>query len=471
MYANHDLLANRFKYLQTFNIAMHRLLTWVHFSLEPNPGSLAAMILHSRGLIFNKLKKTLWDSSLKRSQRASTTLDLILNRPKAMRQRASSVVDEEARSALFTQAFRQLNAAENYHFRRSDNVYYVKFLGENAEDAGGPYRETFCQYSCELQSSQLPLLLRTPNAAHNVGAFREKWVLNPGAFGSQSRLRRRLFEFLGKIMGAIVRSRDYIALDLALVMWKWLVHEPLQVSDLESMDRMLVQSMAKIRTIDSLGVTEEMFEDIVLETFTTLSTDNRMVEIKPNGKSIPVTFATRCEFADLVEHFRLHEFDQVLRYVELGLGKVLPLQYLHLFTANEFEKMVCGSPEVSISLLQQCTEYSSCAATDQHIVWFWATLNAFSHQERSAFLRFVWGRSRLPNSVAEFPQWFKLQSFSKTPADSYLPVAHTCFFALELPPYSSQELLSKKLLYAIYNCQEIDADGDSVAANQLGWEE
>jgi HECT-domain (ubiquitin-transferase) len=32
-------------------------------------------------------------------------------------------------------------------------------------------------------------------------------------------------------------------------------------------------------------------------------------------------------------------------------------------------------------------------------------------------------------------------------------VAHTCFFSLELPAYSSLEVMTKKLLYAIYNCQ------------------
>ncbi|OQR96419.1 HECT E3 ubiquitin ligase [Achlya hypogyna] len=470
-YANHDRLAARFKALQDFNVAMHRLLPWVHFAPDAPAGSLANLVAACRGLIFNRLKKTLWEAALKRSARPGPPLDLTLNRPKAMRQRATGAPDEDARSALFAQAFRQLNATENYHFRRSENVYYVKFLGENAEDAGGPYRETLCQYAAELQSGQLPLLLRTPNAVHNVGAFREKWVFNPTAFGTQSRLRRRLLEFLGKLLGAAVRSRDYLALDLASLMWKWLVHEPRRVADLEAIDSMLVQSMAKIRTIDTLGVTEAMFEDIVLETFTTLSTDNRMVEIRPGGSREAVTFANRGDFADLVEHYRLHEFDCVLADVEAGLGKVVPLRLLRLFTAHELERMVCGSPDVDVDLLQQCTEYSSCAATDQHIMWFWQVLRRFSHDERSAFLRFVWGRSRLPAVAAEFPQWFKLQSFSKTPPDAYLPVAHTCFFALELPPYSSEELLAKKLLYSIYNCQEIDADGDSVAANQLGWEE
>lgn len=44
-------------------------------------------------------------------------------------------------------------------------------------------------------------------------------------------------------------------------------------------------------------------------------------------------------------------------------------------------------------------------------------------------------------------------------ADLILPEAHTCFFTIDLPRYSSFENLKNKLLYAITNCQAIDTDG------------
>jgi E3 ubiquitin-protein ligase HERC2 len=100
-------------------------------------------------------------------------------------------------------------------------------------------------------------------------------------------------------------------------------------------------------------------------------------------------------------------------------------------------------------------------------------LEEFSDEERSMFLRFCWGRSRLPLRADAFPQRFKLQNFSRTPADNYLPVSHTCFFSLELPAYSSLEVMKQKLTYAIYNCQAIDGDDTSVGmqAASMGWEE
>jgi E3 ubiquitin-protein ligase HERC2 len=36
------------------------------------------------------------------------------------------------------------------------------------------------------------------------------------------------------------------------------------------------------------------------------------------------------------------------------------------------------------------------------ITWFWDVLEEFSNEERSLFLRFVWGRTRLPRTIADF---------------------------------------------------------------------
>ena len=104
---------------------------------------------------------------------------------------------------------------------------------------------------------------------------------------------------------------------------------------------------------------------------------------------------------------------------------------------------------------------------------YFIALREFNNEERSALVRFVWGRSRLPLNSAGFTQRFKIQGFTRTPADMYLPVSHTCFFSLELPAYSCLEVMKEKLRYAIFNCQAIDGDDTAtgLAAAAMGWEE
>ena len=48
-------------------------------------------------------------------------------------------------------------------------------------------------------------------------------------------------------------------------------------------------------------------------------------------------------------------------------------------------------------------------------------------------------------------------------SDSHLPVSHTCFFQLDLPNYSSEEVMKKKLSIAMEFCGEIDGDGGANA--------
>ena len=101
------------------------------------------------------------------------------------------------------------------------------------------------------------------------------------------------------------------------------------------------------------------------------------------------------------------------------------------------------------------------------ILSFWKVLESFSEDEKILFLKFAWGRTRLPRNKKEFekqyPNHFTIsklledQNYSAIQMpDNYLPKAHTCYFQLDLPHYSSEEILKSKLLLAIQNCATMD---------------
>ena len=77
--------------------------------------------------------------------------------------------------------------------------------------------------------------------------------------------------------------------------------------------------------------------------------------------------------------------------------------------------------------------------TDPVIVHFWRAMENLTQEERSQFIRFVWGRSRLPLKGRPWPQTFKIQRMGGV-SDETLPVTHTCFFSIELPEYSTEEV-------------------------------
>ena len=64
-------------------------------------------------------------------------------------------------------------------------------------------------------------------------------------------------------------------------------------------------------------------------------------------------------------------------------------------------------------------------------------------------LKFATGRNRLP---------VRLSVSWNSSGDGHSPTAATCSQALYLPRYSTEELMEKRLRYAVVNCMSIDTD-------------
>ena len=274
-----DRLAARFKMLRKFNSLMVSTISFVDLTLTARPWSIASLVSSCRHLIFSEVKMELWEAALQCTAVDNSSMELILSRGLAARHRGTSRPDVEGKYSIFSQAFRQLRSlpASSFRLKPGAVMYHTILRGEMAHDAGGPYRETFAMYCDDLQSSAMSLFLRCPNGLNNVGSNREKWVPNPSA---RSLLEIEMYEFLGKLMGLAIRTRQCLDLNLPSIIWKQLVGSQILREDLENTDIMLIQSMDSVRNIEKQGITEQMFQDVIMETFTTISTDDRLVQLK-----------------------------------------------------------------------------------------------------------------------------------------------------------------------------------------------
>ena len=81
---------------------------------------------------------------------------------------------------------------------------------------------------------------------------------------------------------------------------------------------------------------------------------------------------------------------------------------------------------------------------------FWRVIESLTAEQQSQFIYFGWGRTRLPDRSSKEPWKMSLQPCSSSKnKDMYLPIAHTCFFTLEVPMYSSEDVMRTKLLTAL----------------------
>ena len=74
----------------------------------------------------------------------------------------------------------------------------------------------------------------------------------------------------------------------------------------------------------------------------------------------------------------------------------IPRHFLKLFTAAELKIIVTGRSDINVALLKENTKYEQYKETDPTIRYFWNVIENFSDEEKELYLKFVWGRSRLP---------------------------------------------------------------------------
>ncbi|XP_048589232.1 E3 ubiquitin-protein ligase HERC2 isoform X2 [Nematostella vectensis] len=328
-------------------------------------------------------------------------------------------------------------------------VWKVKFIGESVDDCGGGYSESIAEMCDELQNGSLPLLIVTPNGREESGANRDCFILNPDA---TSAVHLGMFRFLGMLIGIAIRTGSPLSLNLAEPTWKQLAGMTLTVTDLAEIDKDYVPGLMCIRDMDAAAL------EAMDMPFSTPSASGR--EMRLHAKMKTICQENREEYVRLALNHRLHEFDQQCSAVREGMGRVVPVPFLSLFTGPELETMVCGSPDIPLDLLKSVVTYKGIDGNAPLVRWFWDTLESFSNAERSLFLRFVWGRTRLPRTIADFRgRDFVFQVLDKyNPPDHYLPESYTCFFLLKMPRYSSHRILCEKLKYAVHFCKSIDSD-------------
>ena len=80
-----------------------------------------------------------------------------------------------------------------------------------------------------------------------------------------------------------------------------------------------------------------------------------------------------------------------------GLSTQIPRRFRTLFTPKELKVIVSGRSDINVELLKKNTVYrGGYTGKEPVITYFWQVLKNFTNEERELYLRFVWGRSRLP---------------------------------------------------------------------------
>lgn len=300
-------------------------------------------------------------------------------------------------------AFQIFNALKRKQAHNRDDLYrgralwwQVDFQGEGGQDVGGLFRESVVDIGNDLMSTRTPLFIRVPNATVDAGTLQDAYTLNPSCTHFE------VFEWVGRLCAAAILSEESLVLKFPPLVWKLLGGASVCMDDLEELDHHFVRNSLKIVEEYSTGsatvpTTPDVLESFCLTYSITLS-DAREVNLVSGGGSREVAFDDRFEYQRLACEARLKENSEQIAAMRRGLTAIIPAPLIRMWTAAEFERAVCGSPEIPVEEIRRTARYDLDRNAPE-VEFLFEALQDMSNEDRSLFLRFVTGRARLPTSI------------------------------------------------------------------------
>ena len=254
-----------------------------------------------------------------------------------------------------------------------------------------------------------------------------------------------VFRLLGAICGLAIYNDVIIDLPFPLALYKKLLGEKVNVSDFTELHPSLGISMKSILNYDG-----EDFEGTFGVTFEITQEDfGKLVNINliENGDIQSVTLENRELFVNkYIDYIFNKSVEEQYNAFEEGFYLVCKSPIIKMFHPNELRLVMCGNPEYNFAELEHETSYTDGYYREHPtIVLFWNVIHSFSDELKRKFLSFLSGSDRVPVSGLASLN-FKIQ---QTFDCNRLPVAHTCYNILALPPYLDKTVMRTKLLQAI----------------------
>ncbi|KAF5786287.1 putative HECT domain, armadillo-like helical, HECT, E3 ligase catalytic domain-containing protein [Helianthus annuus] len=312
-----------------------------------------------------------------------------------------------------------------------------------------------------------------------LGLFPRPWPLTVDTSdGAQFSKVIEHFRLLGRVMAKALQDGRLLDLPLSVAFYKLVLGQELDLHDISLFDGEFGKTLQELQALvcrkqylESLHDQNEILnlrfrgapvEDLCLD-FTlpgypdfVLKTGDDIVDINNLEEyiSLVVEATVKTGITRQMEAFRA------------GFSQVFDISALQIFSPSELDYLLCGRGELweADTLVEHIKFDHGYTSKSPPIVNLLEIMGEFNPEQQRAFCQFVTGAPRLPpGGLAVLnPKLTIVRKHSSTSnnaasnaagvsesADDDLPSVMTCANYLKLPPYSTKEIMLKKLLYAI----------------------
>jgi len=345
------------------------------------------------------------------------------------------------RQYVFEDSFHKLQGKTGNEIKYSK--LNVRFMEEEGVDVGGVTREWFSALARQMFNPDYALF--KPSAVDRVTyqPNRNSWI-NPDHLS--------FFKFVGRIIGKAIYDGRCLDCYFTRSFYKHILNINVDYKDIEAIDPEYFKSLEWILHNDITDVLDLTFS-LEIDEFGKKS----IIDLKPDGRNIPVTEENKVEYVKLVTEQRLTvAIKQQIEAFLNGFHDIIPHSLISIFNEQELELLISGLPDIDIDDWKNNTVYENYSSSSPQVQWFWRAVRSFTQEERAKLIQFTTGTSKVPlegfsnlqgvNGIQKFQIHKDFGSIER------LPSAHTCFNQLDIPAYESYEHLRKALLLAINEC-------------------
>ncbi|XP_007558653.1 probable E3 ubiquitin-protein ligase HERC4 isoform X2 [Poecilia formosa] len=250
------------------------------------------------------------------------------------------------------------------------------------------------------------------------------------------------FHLFGVLCGLALYNKVIIYLPFPLVLFKKLLGARPSLDDLKEISPSYGNGLQSI--LDTEEDPEEMYF--------TISWDGNEIDLDPENPDKQVTSENKREFVDVFVNYVFNTSVEVAFYeFKQGFFQVCDRDLVKLFTPKELQEILVGKDFYDWEKLKQNTVYEGEYNADHPIIqMFWEVFDELTENQKNSFLWFVTGFERVP--ILGFDKIkMNIKVVKPLQADQYYPATHTCFSTLELPLYSTKDIMQAKLIEALSN--------------------
>ncbi|XP_061578743.1 probable E3 ubiquitin-protein ligase HERC4 [Cololabis saira] len=234
----------------------------------------------------------------------------------------------------------------------------------------------------------------------------------------------------------------YLAFPLAL--FKKLLRLEPTLEDMMEFSSSVGQSLQYILNYEEDDL-ENQYYDFVI------NWDGANVDLDPQNPGKAVTSQNKREFVDAyVNHAFNKSVESTFQEFERGFFQVCDRPLLKLFGPEELRRVLAGHDDYDWEKLKQnalCDLYDLSPSTIQ---MFWEVFDELTEDQKKDFLWFLTGFRKPPIlGMEQIQMQMRSKQILSGSHDQHFPESLTCHCILELPSYSTKEIMRDRLIAAL----------------------